>query len=91
MLKFIIFSLLIVAGQCQYFSSCNLGSDVVTPDDIVSDACSPGSNRCIVTRGETLTADAYFTPKFVHEELLTTATAYHFTLPSSGLNVRTNI
>lgn len=86
MFKLFIFLIFIVAAQCQFFSSCNLGGDVVTPDNIVSPACPVGGNRCLVTRGQTLTADALFTPRFAHTELLTSATAHHTLLPG-GMNV----
>jgi hypothetical protein len=59
----------------------------VWPDDIVSAACPSGENRCLVNRGDTLTADALFTPRFAHTELLTSATAHHLLLPGGGMNV----
>lgn len=87
MLKLFFLALFVAGAQCQFWSSCNLGGDVVTPDDIVSAACPPGGNRCLVARGQTLFADALFTPRFAHTELLTSATAHHLLLPGGGLNV----
>jgi hypothetical protein len=82
MFKFIAFALL-VTGTQAFWTGCNLPG-VLTPDSIVSPACS--GDRCTVVRGETLFADVFFTPTAAHTELIATATAYHMLLPG-GLNV----
>lgn len=85
MFKFFALALLAVGAHAQatFWETCNIPG-VVTPDNVVSNVCS--GNRCTVTRGETLFADAFFTPTAVHTELIATATAHHLLLPG-GLNV----
>lgn len=85
MFKFIAFVLLVAGAQAQSFwQSCNLPG-VDTPDSIISSSCL--GDRCTVTRGVPLLADAYFTPSGAFTELRATARAFHSLLPANGANV----
>lgn len=72
MFKFLVFTLFVV-GTNAFWRSCNIPG-VITPDRVESPFCS--GDRCIVTRGDTLVADAWVTPIRAHQRLDVTATAF---------------
>jgi hypothetical protein len=72
MLKFILLSVF-VASASAFWTGCNLPG-VVTPDLITSPFC--GATSCTIARGQTLTAQAFFTPVRAHQRLDVTVTAF---------------
>lgn len=64
--------LLAIAGTDAFWNCCANQPNAVCPRSVVSPACS--GDICTVTRGEQLTANAFFTPVRAHSELRVTVT-----------------
>ena len=73
MFKLLLVVLLVATANASFWRSCNIAG-VVTPDRIESPFCS--GDRCVVTRGDTLLADGWFTPVRAHSRLDLTVTAF---------------
>lgn len=73
MFKLFVFVLLVATAKASFWRSCNIAG-VVTPDRIESPFCA--GDRCVVTRGDTLLADGWFTPVRSHSRLDLTVTAF---------------
>jgi hypothetical protein len=81
MLKVVLITVLLLAYsvEANFWSACTATSpNAVAPTSIVSSACTPGSTRCIATRGQPLTAEATFTPIRAHDDLDVVVTAFIF-------------
>lgn len=71
---FAIVVLLAISGaNADFWRGCNIPG-VVTPNRVESPFCSGTS--CIVSRGDTLVADAWVTPVKVHHRLDVSVTAF---------------
>jgi hypothetical protein len=80
MLKLFAFALLI-ASASAFWSAC---SDLPTPEtaeNVTGATCSRLLNRCVATRGQTLTLDIFFTPRVAHGSLPIAASISHNLLP----------
>jgi ML domain len=75
MFKFVALTVLLaLSGANAFFSRCADHPNAVFPRDIQSPSCT--ADRCTVARGETLRADAFFTPVRAHNRLDVVVTAY---------------
>lgn len=79
MYKVIVVALLAVSSASAFHSACTNLPNAIRPSDIQSSACS--GSQCIVTRGETLIADATIAFTKTHSRLDVRVTAYILGIP----------
>lgn len=80
MLKFFTF-ILLIASASAFWSRCEDLPDVETADNVTGAGCSRVLNRCIATRGQTLTLEIFFTPLQAHTNLPVAGIISHNLLP----------